>query len=136
MPILISQYGLRSLNAVDPDLARRIAPVRDDAVELGQLSSRLHGVDTPAFRELMAGKAGFVVYQNQLPTAEMPKREDFNNLVPPSSSEGALAVTCSYFGDALGVFITSDRAEARESAQRMAAQIEAAAAGNATCVVR
>jgi hypothetical protein len=136
LPLLVSQYGLRSLNAADPDLAARILPVRDDAAAVGRLSPRLHGVETPAFQRFLAGRAGFVVYQNRFPTVVIPKREDFNDLVPPHSTRGELAVTCSYFGDALGVFTTSGRSEIRDSASRIADQIEAAAAGNATCAPR
>jgi hypothetical protein len=136
LPILISQYGLRSLDAVDPDLTKHIVPARDDAAEEGRLSPRLYGVETPDFQRFVAGKAGYVAYQNRFPTVGTPKRKDFNKLVPPSSSWGELAVTCNYFGDALGVFSTSGNSEIRDSATRIAGQIEAAAAGNATCVAQ
>jgi len=136
LPVVISQYGLRSLNAADPDLAEQVVPARDDAAEVGMLSPRLHGVATPDFQQFVAGKAGYVVYQNRLPTGGLPTRKDFNNLVPPSPSWGELAVTCNYFGDALGVFSTAGSSGTRESATRIAGQIEAAASGNATCAIR
>ena len=132
-PLLVEGWTYRALLSNEPALHDRMVLIVDPAPE-GRVNPRTHGPDSPAFARLVERGGPVVVLQTEPGfAAALPARRAFRDFRTELRAFPILAVRCTYFGDPLGVFTTSDTALTADEAEELAGHISGVAPEHIRC---